>query len=158
PALRLVVTRGPDRGQNRQLDREELVVGTSPAADLVLTDPTVSRNHAVLRVLDEGYLVTDLGSTNGTRLAERRVQSAYAEPRDCLELGATRIRLDPVRSRVELPLSEADSFGRLIGRSVAMRRLFALLEQVAAREVTVLLVGETGTGKDAAAEALHERS
>jgi DNA-binding NtrC family response regulator len=155
---RLIVTKGPDRGRERKVDREEIVVGTAPSAELLLTDPTVSRNHLTLRVVEDGYLVVDLESTNGTMLRGRRVERAYAEPGDNLDLGATRIKLEPLRDRVDLPLSESERLGTLIGRSVSMRRLFALLEQVAPEDITVLLTGESGSGKDAVAEVIHAQS
>src|SRR6478752_4471569 len=79
---RLVVLRGPDAGASVRLETEELVVGTSATADLVLTDATVSRYHLRLQVLADGYLVSDLESTNGTRLDGRRVRAAYVDVGD----------------------------------------------------------------------------
>ena len=158
PGARLLVTRGPDRGRAVKLEREELVVGTSPSAHLQLADEAVSRNHFALRVTDGGFLVTDLESTNGTFVGGRRVRSIFVELGDTIEAGDTRLRLEAAKQSVELALARGETFGRLLGRSVAARRLFALLEQVAREDVTVLLTGETGTGKDACAEALHEAS
>jgi DNA-binding NtrC family response regulator len=152
---RLVVLRGPDRGRALPIAREEVVVGTGSGADLALTDETVSRNHLAIRVQPDGFLLRDLASTNGTFLDGRRVREAWLAPGDKVDLGATRIRLEQTRQTVDLALSEADGFGRMVGRSVASRRLFALLEQVARESATVALYGETGTGKDLAAEAIH---
>jgi DNA-binding NtrC family response regulator len=158
PSLRVVVARGPDKGRSAAIDKEEIVVGTGPSCDLQLTDPTVSRNHLTLRVTEQGLLVTDLDSTNGTLIEGRRVRGAYVKAGERLDVGATRLRVEATRESAELPLSGGERFGRLLGRSVAMRRLFALVEQVAHEEATVLLLGETGTGKDAVAEAIHEAS
>jgi transcriptional regulator with GAF, ATPase, and Fis domain len=105
---------------------------------------------------EHGILVTDLDSTNGTRVDRRRIQAAYTEPGDAIDVGSTRMRVELQRGRVELPLSGATRFGPLLGRSIAARRLFSLLEQVAPADVTVLLLGESGVGKDLAAQALHE--
>ncbi|NVB85063.1 MAG: sigma 54-dependent Fis family transcriptional regulator [Kofleriaceae bacterium] len=156
PEMRLVVLRGPDRGHALRIDREEVVVGTAASVHLRLTDPTVSRHHATLRMTEHGILVTDLDSTNGTRVDRRRIQSAYTEPGDAIDVGSTRMRVELQRGRVELPLSGSSRFGPLLGRSIAARRLFSLLEQVATADVTVLLLGESGVGKDLAAQALHE--
>src|SRR6185369_10496964 len=98
------------------------------------------------------------GSTNGTRLDRRRIQSAYLTVGDSIEIGNTQLRLEGGDARVEIAMSTRESFGRLLGRSVAARRVFALLERVAAEPATVLISGESGTGKDLAAEALHEAS
>ncbi|HXU72619.1 MAG TPA: sigma 54-interacting transcriptional regulator [Polyangia bacterium] len=153
---RLVVVRGPDTGASVRLESEETTVGTGAGATLVLTDATVSRHHVSLQALADGWLVTDLDSTNGTRLDGRRIRAAYVAPGDKIQLGATTLRLEADKRAVDLALSERGSFGRLIGKSVAARRLFALLERVAPETATVLLSGETGSGKDLAAEALHE--
>lgn len=155
---RLVVRRGPDRGRAVRLEQEETVVGSGPSATLRLTDPTVSRSHFALRVTPDGYLITDLESTNGTFLDSRRIVSAYAVPGDRIDIGATRLVLEAERQNISLALSPSESFGGLIGRSVAMRRVFALLEQVAAHDTTVLLTGETGVGKDLCAQAIHDAS
>jgi transcriptional regulator with GAF, ATPase, and Fis domain len=158
PGARLVVLRGPDKGRAYHLASEETVVGTGSTAQLTLSDDTVSRNHFVLRVTTKGYLVEDLGSTNGTLLDGRRIQSAYLRFGDRIALGVTQLRLEEQRQPVHLALSGADSFGALKGHSLASRRLFALLERVAPEDTSVLLLGETGTGKDLAAQALHDAS
>ncbi len=158
PGARLLVLRGPDRGRALKIEREEIVVGTAQSAHLQLTDQTVSRNHLSLRMTPDGWLVSDLESTNGTHLDGRRVRAAFVAPGDTIDLGATRLRLEALRTNVDLAISESERFGKLIGRSVAARRLFALLGEVAREDVTVLFTGETGTGKDACAEALHEAS
>src|SRR6266511_3112571 len=155
---RLLVLRGPDKGRALRLEKEEIFVGTAPACDLVLTDATVSRNHLSLRVQPDGYLVTDLGSTNGVLLDGNRVKVAFVEEHKRIDLGSTRLRLEGLSQTVELPLSSAERFGKLLGHSPVVRRTFALLETVAREDVTVLLMGETGTGKDLAAESIHEAS
>jgi transcriptional regulator with GAF, ATPase, and Fis domain len=155
---RLLVQKGPDRGRALHLSSQNVVIGSSESADLTLTDPTVSRHHLRLSIMSDGYLVTDLDSTNGTRLHARRIRTAYMEPEDVLQLGDTRVKLERIGDAVELSLSAEQSFGRLVGKSVSARRLFAELAAVAASDVTVLLEGETGTGKDAAAGAIHEAS
>jgi len=158
PDAHLVVVRGPDAGRWAPVGMEQMVVGSAPTTQLKLQDPTVSRHHFVLRTTPDGYLITDLGSTNGTRLDRRRIQSAYLTVGDSIEIGNTQLRLEGGDARVEIAMSTRESFGRLLGRSVAARRVFALLERVAAEPATVLISGESGTGKDLAAEALHEAS
>ena len=136
----------------------ELAVGSAASNDLVLTDPTVSRHHFVLQIGPDGVVLRDLDSTNGTTLAGYRVGSAHLKPGAILGLGLTTLRLDELAEEVREPLSEFEQFGRAIGRSVAMRRLFAMLQRIAAADTTVLIEGETGTGKGIVAEAIHGAS
>ena len=133
-------------------------MGTAASNDLVLTDDAVSQHHLSIRVLAGSYLATDLESTNGTIVAKHRIEALHLVPGDVIEIGETRVRLEEAPDATELPLSDATAFGRLIGRSADSRRLFAILETVARRDTTVLLVGETGTGKDLAAQAIHDGS
>jgi DNA-binding NtrC family response regulator len=154
----LRVIDGPDRGLERVSSGPELSVGSAASNDLVLSDPTVSRHHFVLQVGPDGVVLRDLDSTNGTTLAGYRVGSAHLRPGAILGLGLTTLRLDELAEEVREPLSEFEQFGRAIGRSVPMRRLFAALQRIAAADTTVLIEGETGTGKGIVAEAIHGAS
>jgi DNA-binding NtrC family response regulator len=158
PRIRLKVLRGPDKGQEVVLERDEILVGSAEGADLRLTDPTVSRNHCAIRMTQKGPLLRDLGSTNGSKIEGVDVREAYVPPGATLDFGHSRVRFQPLGESVEIPLAQSEHFGRCLGRSVVMRRLFAMAAQVAPTDVTVLLEGETGTGKDALAEAIHQAS
>jgi transcriptional regulator with GAF, ATPase, and Fis domain len=158
PGFRLVVTRGPDKGAELRAIRPEVTVGSLETNDLRLSDPTVSRNHLAIEVRPEGLRLRDLGSTNGTLVAGVRVVEGYVEPGCELVLGETYIRLSAGPEPVEIPLYPGDRFGPLLGGSLAMRQVFALLERAAQTQTTLLLLGETGTGKDLAAEAIHQAS
>jgi transcriptional regulator with AAA-type ATPase domain len=155
PGYRVTVVRGPDKGKEARAQRTDLVVGTQAGSDLQLTDTTVSRNHCAIEARPEGFLLRDLGSTNGTRVGGVRVVEGYVEPGAELDLGETRLRLLAVDAPLEIPLYAGDRFGPMLGASTEMRRLFALLHRAARSDATVLLLGETGTGKDLAAEAIH---
>src|SRR5205823_3507507 len=91
PGARLIVVRGPDRGRVLHLEKEEVVIGSSSAADLRLTDPTVSRNHFTLRSLADGFLLTDLDSMNATIVDKRRIRSAYVDVGENIDVGSSRI-------------------------------------------------------------------
>jgi len=155
---RLEVTAGPDRGKSVDVDRPRLRIGTGPANDLVLSDRSVSRLHAEIELGPEGFRLRDLGSTNGTRVGGLRVIDAFLEPGAKLRLGATEVRFEAAGEGLAQRLDPAGSFGGLVGESVPMRALFAQLRRVAPTDATVLLVGESGTGKDLAAEAIVEAS
>src|SRR5262249_33526391 len=146
------------RGRSAISDGPEFSIGSAPDNQLVLTDPTVSRRHCLVRVTPEGFLLRDLGSTNGTRLASFRVTVAYLKPGAAVTRGETEPRLDATGDEVVEPLSAEARFGPLLGSSAAMRRLFALIPRLATSNASVLIEGETGTGKTLLAEAIHQAS
>ncbi|RYE86763.1 MAG: FHA domain-containing protein, partial [Myxococcales bacterium] len=153
--IRVRVTEGPDAGLGRESRTGRLVVGTHPSADLVLTDRSISRFHCEL-TLEEGVLtVRDLGSRNGTTVDAVRVLHAPVGASNRIGLGVSRLQVDPGAAPGPVSISPRERFGTLVGCSVAMRRVFEQLERAAVGRATVLLEGEPGTGKEAAAEAIH---
>jgi DNA-binding NtrC family response regulator len=133
-------------------------LGSHLGNTLVVADPTVSRFHAEIRFENERVLVRDLGSTNGTFLDGVRVKEGYWKPGNALRLGNADVRVALDGSRHFLPVSQASHFGELVGSSPAIRHVFSVLEKAARTDSTVILEGETGTGKTRAAAALHELS
>jgi len=156
--FRVRVVTGPDAPRSIESSSEDLTVGTGANETLRLTDRCVSRHHCAIRVGNEGLICEDLGSTNGTYVGDHRVTSAAISPGDTIQIGETTLSVEMIGDVVTEPLSRSDRFGRVLGRSAAMRRVFALLEKVAPSDATILLEGETGTGKSAVAEAVHETS
>jgi two-component system, NtrC family, response regulator GlrR len=136
---------------------ECVVIGSHPSADLVLRDPSVSRFHCEITG-GERAAVRDLGSRNGTSVNGVTVAQAPLTDGAVLTVGSTTLRFERSGTSARIALSERDRFGRMVGRSAAMRAVFALCEQAAASESTVLIEGETGTGKEATAEAIHRES
>ncbi|MEZ4222241.1 MAG: sigma 54-interacting transcriptional regulator [Polyangiaceae bacterium] len=153
--FRLTIVEGQDVGTTHEF-HERAVVGSQQNVDVLLQDRTVSRYHCEIVASPEGYRVRDLGSTNGTVLDGVRVEEAWLRGASVVSVGGTRLRFDVAGEAQPLALSSRSAFGSLVGSSVAMRSCFALLERVAETDSTVLLEGETGCGKDAAAEALHQ--
>jgi two-component system, NtrC family, response regulator GlrR len=137
---------------------DRMVVGADPRADLVIADPTMSRFHCELRVVDGVCVLRDLGSRNGTLVDRVPVIEAPLRSGAILTMGRTQLRFDVGARDVELPISERDHFGRLRGGSITMRSVYALLEAAAGGTTSVLLQGESGTGKDLAAESIHMES
>jgi two-component system, NtrC family, response regulator GlrR len=156
--IQLEVTGGPDEGTGARLAKRELSVGTDPANDLVLTDPTASRFHFRVRADEVGYRVIDAGSTNGTRVNGVRVRDGFVDDGARIEIGRTAMAVRFRGGETEIELSADEQFGGAVGRSVAMREVFAQARRAARTPSTVLLVGETGTGKDVLARAIHDAS
>jgi len=150
----LKVARGPEKGQKGTVDKPRYRVGALPGNDLRLSDPAVSGHHFELLLEAGGFRIRDLGSRNGTFVGDVQVRDAVLPAKTRIQLGDTRIVFEAVEESVELPASSTDRFGPLIGRSYVMRELFAELERYAKTHATVLVTGETGTGKEAVAEAI----
>jgi two-component system, NtrC family, response regulator GlrR len=156
---RLRVTRGPSRGEQLELSSlRTIVIGCDPDADLVLADDTVSARHAEVRPTPAGWVIRDLGSTNGVVINDVRVAEAQLDEQTRrLALGESELEWKLYDDEVEHLLAPTP-FGGLIGDAPAMRALFALCEQAAASDSTVLIEGESGTGKEVLADAIHRAS
>lgn len=150
---------GPDLGLEAIVGGEigSIAIGTSEACALRLTDRSVSRRHLVLELEGDRLGLRDLGSRNGTRVSGLRIEEGSIEGHAVVTIGNTRIELTPMVVDV-VPLSTAESFGAVLGRSRVMRRLYPLLERFAASDLSLVLEGDTGTGKELVAEALHAAS
>jgi DNA-binding NtrC family response regulator len=155
---RLRIMSGELRGREIEILKDAITLGRSRQCEVMLPDDSVSRTHAAIRRDGERYRVLDLQSTAGTFLGGSRVSDAFLRPGDELRLGSVELRFVPRDLQPELLPSESERFGPVLGRSLVMRRLFAVLERIADKEVTLLLHGETGTGKDLVARAIHEAS
>ena len=129
-------------------------IGKEKDNDLVLGDDTVSRHHCEIVRAPDGLHVRDLDSTNGTKIDGTRVQQAMLQIGNVLKVGEVEIAFRPATQKIDLLPSSATSFGAAIGQSLAMRTIFGVLERIAPTEATVLLEGETGTGKDVLARAI----
>ncbi len=155
----LALVDGPDRGKSHVMDGSapsRVLIGQSPVCDVRLDDRSVSRRHVALELAEGCLRVTDLDSTNGTYLGPTRIVEAFWREGEVLRLGSTAIRLDVLPLPQSQPQSSAEGFGPVIGASEAMRRLYPLCRRLADANVPVIIEGETGTGKEVLAEALHE--
>jgi DNA-binding NtrC family response regulator len=139
-------------------DKEVISIGAMEDNDIQLDDDTVSRAHCRIYVDGDQYMIQDLESTNGTFVNRVRIREAWLHPSHVVSLGKTEIRFSPVDERVRVIPSERDRFGEIIGRDRRMREIYSILEKIAPTDATVVVEGETGTGKDVVARSVHGAS
>jgi DNA-binding NtrC family response regulator len=153
------IVEGPDEGNRFVMDStavSRVLLGTSPACDCRFTDREISRRHATLEVVGRQLRLTDLESRNGTHVNGLRIVDVFLDGGETVGIGSTRLRVDRTASPGAPPLPERTRFGRWLGASNEVRRLFALCDRLAKSNVPVVIEGETGTGKEVLAESLHD--
>jgi DNA-binding NtrC family response regulator len=156
---RLGVTHGPDVGREVVSDKERIRVGAHSTNDLILVeDRTASRHHFEIQYSERGYLIIDLNSTNGTWLDGRRIERAYLSQGSQIRAGQTTLTFAPINEEVTVEPDRDGELCDMVGQSVKMRQIFGLIRKIAPMDVSVVIQGETGTGKELVARAIHELS
>jgi DNA-binding NtrC family response regulator len=155
---RLLIVKGPDKGESIAIGDLAMTVGSGPGNEVLLSDPTISRKHCIVEPRAEGVIVRDLGSTNGSFVQGARFQELTLGFGTEVTIGQTVLKYVPSEEALELLPSDEETYGSLAGRDPKLRKLFRLLADVASSDATVLIEGETGTGKELFAEEIHRHS
>jgi transcriptional regulator with GAF, ATPase, and Fis domain len=154
----LLALNGPRKGEEVIVERECFRIGKDPSNDLVLVDSTVSREHCEIIRDGRGYLLRDLDSTNGTLIDGAEIREGYLSSGAIIGVGRVELKVRPFAEHIDVLPSDRESFGEVVGRHPTMREIFGLLERLAPTDATLLVGGETGTGKDLLARAVHAHS
>lgn len=142
-------------GPRASIGMEPVTVGRGEACGLVLADRKVSAIHLELTAGPLGVRVLDKGSLNGTFIAGVRIADAHLTEPTRIVVGDTTLAFEPTGVE-RVALGRATTWGRMVGASTSMRLVFDRLARAAPTDLTVLVTGETGTGKEVVAQALHE--
>ncbi|MBL90206.1 MAG: Fis family transcriptional regulator [Myxococcales bacterium] len=154
PTFKLVPRVGPPE----VFDQWKVRIGSGPGNDWVLKDNTVSATHAEITVTDKGFRIKDTGSTNGTFIDGIRVMDAILAPGKKVSFGNFETEFHVLEDTVSEKIFESEEYHGAVGRSAHMRTLFSRIQKVATTPATVLIQGETGTGKEVVAWAIYEAS
>ncbi|MBL8784476.1 MAG: sigma 54-interacting transcriptional regulator [Deltaproteobacteria bacterium] len=155
---KLVMERSDGSPAEYIFDQPTVTLGAMDDNDIVVDDDTVSRYHCRISQDDDAWVIQDLGSTNGTFVNRVRIKEAFLKPGCLVTVGKTDVRFQSLDERVEITPANRDRFGRIVGTSIRMREIFGILEKIAPSGVTVVIEGETGTGKEVVARTIHEAS
>jgi DNA-binding NtrC family response regulator len=153
-----LVIQGPDRGESVRLHDRPVYFGSSSDCELTLTDTTVSRKHAYAELAGDDVVLVDNGSTNGTFIGGAKLEKVQIGFGAEFKIGRSVIKFLPDEEIVQPTPSREARFGSIVGGDTTMRQMFGLLTDVAATSATVLIEGETGTGKELIAEEIHNHS
>jgi transcriptional regulator with GAF, ATPase, and Fis domain len=158
PRHPLRVTWTDATGAKSSMVAQRAVIGSAKGVDVFVADPTVSKLHADVEPREDGIWIRDLGSKNGTYIEGILVREGCVPEGGSVRVGSTLLVMQRDPETADVDLWPEDHFGGLIGRSTVMRELFASLARLAPTDSSVLIQGETGTGKELVARALHEAS
>ena len=147
-----------DKGKTHRLDSGSAMIGSGSDCELQLSDKSVSRQHVKLSVQDDGVFVEDMGSTNGTLYLEQQIDKLVIKTGARLDLGRCALDILPMIDSESMPVTTQDHYHELLGSSLVMRKVYSILEMLEESEAPVLIEGETGTGKELVASALHNKS
>ena len=155
---KVFVATGPDKGKSISVGSEPIIVGSGTETDLILVDRSISRRHARLYRQGDVVVIEDLGSTNGTYFNDVRVGQLHLPLGQEIRFGQLRVKLIPEEELVHTAPSSLERLGSLIGSDQQMREIFTLIQDIGPTDVTVVIEGETGTGKELVAHAIHDYS
>src|SRR5512143_2794889 len=144
--------------QEHVFEKGEIRIGAMDDNDLVIQDDTVSRYHCKIVQEDNAYVLVDLGSTNGTFINRVRIREGFLKPGCTVHLGQSELKFYAGEEEVEIVPSRKDRCGDIIGKNQRLREIYAIIEKIAPTNTTMIIEGETGTGKEVVAQTIHKLS
>jgi DNA-binding NtrC family response regulator len=147
-----------DKDKRATVGADPITVGRDASCTIVLDDKRVSSVHGELVATPLGVRIRDLGSKNGIWTNDVRIHEGYLADATTLHFGPIELAFEPAQKSERMRISQKEQIGSLYGRTPAMREVFARIERSAQADLTVLVEGETGTGKELVAQAIHELS
>jgi transcriptional regulator with GAF, ATPase, and Fis domain len=154
----LRVLKGTRAGEFVNTSKDVIRIGAHPKCDMIINDDTVSRFHCEIHKEGDHYVLIDQGSTNGTYVDNLRIKEVYLHIGCEFTIGNTILAFSNQIEDIKVESSARNHYGSLIGSSDQMRSLYGMLDKIAPSDLSVVIQGETGTGKELVAQALHDNS
>ena len=139
-------------------DQPTVRIGALTDNDLVISNDTVSRFHCQILQEEDEYVLKDLNSTNGTFIDGVRIREAFLAPGSRVKLGESEFTFEPADEKIRVEPAETTKYGDIVGQNVRMRQIFHILDRISTSAATVVIEGETGTGKEVVARTIHQKS
>lgn len=155
---KIVVLDDSGRAREHTFDQPVVTVGAMDDNDITIADDTISRYHCRIVQEESSYVIRDLGSTNGTFISGVRIREAFLEPGCEVRIGNSHVRFHSFDEEVQILPAPVEKCGDIIGRNVRMREIFGMIDKIAPTGATVVIEGETGTGKEVVAQSIHKLS
>jgi transcriptional regulator with GAF, ATPase, and Fis domain len=146
------------RRREKVFDQSVITIGAMDDNDLVVNEETVSRYHCKVLQDQDGYILQDQSSTNGTFINRVRIREAYLKSGCTVQVGKVELKFYFADEKVPVVPSQKERLGLLIGRNVKVREIYGIIEKIAPAGTTVVIEGETGTGKEVVAQTIHQLS
>ena len=153
-----IVTQSVTNRREWTFEHGLISIGSSDDNNLVVQSETVASHHAQIIQEDDAYVIRDLDSATGTYVNQVRIKEAYLAPGCLMRFGSEDFIFQPLDADVAVVPSNEAKFGDIIGGNVKMREIYGILEKIAPTNATVVIEGETGTGKEVVAHTLHKMS
>jgi len=150
--------KGPDSGRSFRIEKEKITFGTHNDNDLILSDEFISRHHGEFYFRNGEFFVRDLGSRNGTFINGKRVQGSILAPGSRIDIGKTGLDFLVSEDSDVFKKDKEEQLGEIVGKSQKIKTLYTLCKKAASCDATVLINGETGTGKELIAKTIHSLS
>ncbi|MBN1944211.1 MAG: sigma 54-interacting transcriptional regulator [Bradymonadales bacterium] len=155
---RLVRTDPQGEPQVYLFDQPIVRIGSLNENDVVVDEDTVSRFHCQIVQEEDNYILKDLASTNGTYLDGVRIREAFLTKGSRIKLSHVELAFEPIEEHIRVEPANLTRYGEIVGQNLRMRQIFNILERISPSAATVILEGETGTGKEVVARTIHNKS
>lgn len=144
--------------ETQTLTQNQITLGATKECDVRIDDPYISKQHALICKENNIFWLKDLESRNGTWVKNQKIKSVSLSDRGVFQIGTTKIQYQFSIATEKIRPHAQTQLGEMLGKSRAMKEVFALIQRVAPTDVNVCLIGESGTGKELAAQNIHRLS